>query len=632
MEPVPVSHPEGIKRLLNGHNEFYNKLASYLKRIRIGGNSLSKDYSEIIEKTSQEIKRLEEEAIYFYQMEKGLIEKPRRNGKNRLSFDKVKKGYSEKVEEERKKRADLKPKLVEQNEMFHFRPVKTAIQLTNEAISHVDHGLYEEAIPKFIDSLEHFSFSKELIFNLGRARIESGDYEGLFDLLDYWFLTEEGDYYHDQLQQIFHLQSDGNLHMGSIIGKTRLAFEVQDDMAEITEGMEEFEGVSIPLPYKVPVSLELERKDKQDVKLFDYDYLKEWTITGERAEHHQYEVVLPISVFRLFLNQFAGTIVKLSHGHFKELTAFSELYLREEKYQHEQLVLDPPDRYDAPMASYALVQIPQENNKEFLNDYRQFVDQYVTKEMSDEEQDAREEAYFANQAEVEAHMERSIELQEQFQRFSNNADHYGKLVAYLDNLKKNTEKPYESLDEARMEEARKEYLSLFGDVFEGIFKNRRVTRMPSPPAEDLNEEKIEVSPNRKVIDKLLGKIVSDDIKIPLDSELSPIIEVIPVSPKSALSHMRIVLEILLVKSVRKLGLDPDGETLFNLMNSTIYTRNKKIDDYMHEIRKTVNQHGAHFDESKQFSVAAEKIDQKRVEALLEKLLEVVEFYVKRFKF
>ncbi|MBO1511877.1 tetratricopeptide repeat protein [Metabacillus bambusae] len=586
---------------------------------------------------------MEESAMQFYKVKKGIIERPK--PKFRLDFDGIKEDKEQKKKDERRKRDELKPALIQQNELYYFGPAKVAIDLTREGLNAYKAGDVNDAIAKLEQAVENFSGNPDLSFNLGKMYLESGmDVAGgLLHLIEY-LLSNTNEYYSKELSKILHLTRSKKLWKGYIDNEEyEIHFEIDDDMVHFDEIPKDF-TFQFYLPYKVPVSLDLERKDKEKIEMVDYQFLKEIFTIDESLQTNLFEITINKGSFTPFVKEFYGTLLELSYDdEVPELTSFKDLHIEqlEQEHYYEGQFNEPKevafDNLNNQLVSVSLVEIHKENRDEFLDLFTGFAKKYLINEKSDEELDQEEDEWeYRQQEEYDSlgRFEMESFLYEEYQSFVGNSQLYGDVSVILYNLENNVPDPYETKNELVFKEKQEMYMAIWGDVFDAVKPQGIANGAITFGGEKKNEvqvvKKLDDSSEEK-LHEILGQVRSEKVKKLLTAHFNDIFDTLEDKAHLSMVPMRLTLEVILQESSLKIGINllngDRRKTLHHLIEETKKKRRypKKINDQMYNIRTMANS-SLHYDALEEYI----SINEVEVKELLSQLLNIVEYFVKRF--
>ncbi|MEH7335339.1 hypothetical protein V7161_22215 [Neobacillus drentensis] len=584
-----------------------------------------------IEDLEQKLVLMEDQVSNFYKRRKGLLGTAKTNRKKLRKSSPIDQtgGSNTKEKIEEKKSA-----LAKHNELYYFGPARTAVTLTREAIMDWEKGILEEALWKQQEACKHYNHL-DFEFNLGKMYLESGiDYsEGLFHLYNYFIHTSDSDYCKAQLYDWLQIEKIEGGYKG-LLSNHSIIIDFEFFREEMTYyGDDEVFQTDLPLPYKAPVSLDLERKDKETITMRDYWYLSElWDPKGEIGR--TYEIKIHQNKFQSFIKEFYSTVIELTkEGSLKELTSFKKLkhqlfmYNLSKKYYHEGAFGEPVEvalPEDESIISILLITIPFENDEEFLDLFRKFSKEHLMNVKSNMEVDEENEddEYWKQQAEYEAHQEKI----DSFETFLKNAELFATLSVILDNLNNDVSDPYHTENTMVYEVAKEHYLQHLGDLFDDMKEEVEQQLHSSPKKKERTGKEKQLD----LIDKILKKVDSEKIHQMLKENLYDAAELVNTRPKLALGPMRLTLEVLLQESCLKIGKsirEGDREKpLFVLINETKDVITREIDTFLYKIRTNANT-ALHYNALRGLI----SLNKNEVETLYSILLQVVDFYVIKFK-
>ena len=284
------------------------------------------------------------------------------------------------------------------NEENYFSKAKKTISLVEKGINDAENVDYKEAIASFKLALQtlpgknYGQLSASLYFNLGKSYFEEGNIEtGLRYIIKYCEMKSDADYYKTALTKLFqfeykrvNIQGEAQrvIKGGTLTGKK---FEAAKGKPIFKKPIK-VDNPRIYLDYKIPVNLEIEKKEKENTLLLDYQYLAR--IHKSSQSHYVYELRLPLCNLSDFMNEFYGTLLEyeLSITLPNDLnTLYTELLvgnkLQESLKHYEQNKYTPLHEFK----SIAIIEVPFEKNHHFLEDYKQFLTLFVLKKKTEKE-------------------------------------------------------------------------------------------------------------------------------------------------------------------------------------------------------------------------------------------------------
>ncbi|WP_099361216.1 hypothetical protein [Fredinandcohnia onubensis] len=577
------------------------------------------------------LQKLEEEVITYANVKKGKIKPNCRRLRQRIPFE-----GSVNLEKE-KKIEEHKTKLANHNELFYFAPAQTAVALTIEAIELWNEGNEEVAIAKQKKAIEHFDHL-DFHFNLGKMYLESGiDYEeGIYYLLTYFVDQSYGDYYKSKLTDLLHIDMEDNIYFGHFDnGSKKINFEIENNEITYNNDADVFH-IGIPLTFKIPISLDLEKRDKEIIKMRDY-----WYITHlyhpEMQDTLTFEIKIHENQSKPFIEEFYSSVLELSKDRkLEELAYFDRLkhqlymYNLKKQYYHQGVFGEPFEvayPQNTSLLSILLIDIPTHHKEEFFDLFKSFALEHLYTVDNEDELDkndirSKEEADEALFAEYQVHQERTDE----YIHFVNQAEYFATLTVLLDNLKKERVDPYHEKNEALFLESKQKYLSHLGDLFSDIQheetqqdKNNRKVHRPKVSQEDKLQEKI---------DEVLNLVNSERVREALKTSLHEARQSIS-TPRLAIGAMRFTLEVLMQECCLGMGKSiKEGhrnKSLFLLVTETKdLIKDKTINTLIYKIRTGGNT-ALHYDAL----IGLISFSKEEVEQHLHWLLQIIEFYVRK---
>ncbi|MCM3693248.1 hypothetical protein [Neobacillus niacini] len=579
-----------------------------------------------VDELVQILKKKEDHVSNYYKKKKGLIE-PQKGTRKRLG----RQNPLDKNKEKEEKRTNL----LNHNELFYFGPARTAISLTRDALKKWEQGALEAAIEKQQEAMEHFDHD-DFEFNLGKMYVESGlNYqEGLFHLINYFERKDEADHYKTVLMDYLNIEMEEDAYYGYLSdGDVEVNFEVSDH--EISFGDESVFQTSVPLAFKIPVNLNLERKDTEKIQYRDYWYITELQDSTD-ADVCSYEIKIHQNKSKEFIEVFYSTVIELSQeGKMDELSSFDTLkhklflYNLQKQYYHQGMHDEPfeiafPE--DTSLISILLIELPLENNQEFLDLFMRFASEHLFTvnnydEISEEEID---EAEYTALGDWEAQQDKKHE----YLSFLKQSELFATLTVLLDNLKNNIPDPYQAENESLFLSAKEQYLAHLGDLFDEIKDEHPDNGKKVYPKREENTKQ-----NDKLlqeIDHILEQIRSDKVRQSLRMLLYDARNSLESTPRQSVGTMRLTLEVLIKESCLTVGYSlTEGNKKKNLYQLILDTKervSKNIDQLIYKIRTNGN-NALHYDEIRGLITFSEK----EAKDHLNWLLQVIDFYVKKFK-
>ncbi|WP_342564261.1 hypothetical protein NST84_03440 [Paenibacillus sp. FSL R7-0345] len=536
--------------------------------------------------------------------------------------------------EKRRERDRTKLDRIHYNKSNYFGPIEERLEQSRDAIHLYSDNKKEEAINLFIKVVEEsLSVIKtpQLYFNLGKVLLEEGYSQGIFYLVVYALHVDNGDWYGELIREWFPITVKHDRISVILPDGQILNILIESDIYKLDDNIPEIEPLVLPLHYKTPISLRLEREDKDLITYLDYKYLHR--IYDQSDISIVYEIMIPKSYFPVFYQEFMGTIEQM--GNYSILTDFDALYL--ECYIHElKMKFDHPYHFDSngqepklllmkEVVSILTINLPLELEEGFIESFRYFLDKFVTQEKSDEEMDADEDQYIEDEME---RMGEEFELLNDYavkMQFSHEYSYYqtmGELFAELgvvdDNLCKGIENPYETKNIVLNQQLINDYMELFENIFDEFKLEEKLSIVQHQPKDD--------------IEQLIQRIRDLETKNVIAQRISSIKSVITVDPPSALSHMRVVLEVIMKKLFLKLRREityPNGNAieLDKLMGLTRNDRPKLIDNAMYNIKSKANT-VLHFTAlQEKNNIPMPLVDKENALQLYDSLKKVMRYYI-----
>lgn len=166
--------------------------------------------------------------------------------------------------------------LIKKNENKFFRPAHKSIVMAEQSIKEWSKKNFEVAIKNMREALKCFEHA-EIKFNLGKMYLSHGvEYvEGVAQLLEYYRSSSSYDLYSIEIKKLFSLKDRNGILTGTIRGiEGNLDFKVDKEGYLHIDEDKVFYVAEIPLPFKLPISLNLQRKDNEEIQNEDYRYQK----------------------------------------------------------------------------------------------------------------------------------------------------------------------------------------------------------------------------------------------------------------------------------------------------------------------------------------------------------------------
>jgi hypothetical protein len=364
------------------------------------------------------------------------------------------------------------------NEENYFSKAKKTISLVEKGINDAENGDEKEAIASFKLALQtlpdknYGQLTASLYFNLGKSYFEEGNIEtGLRYFIKYCEMQNDADYYKVELTKRFqfeykrvNIQGEAQrvIKGGTLIGKT---FKVAKGKPIFKKPIK-VDNPRIFIDYKIPVNLEIETKEKENILLLDYKYIAR--IHKSLQGYYLYEILLPLCNFSDFMNEFYGTLLEyeLSITLPNDLnTLYTELFVGnklQESLKHYEQKYTPLHEFK----SIALIKVPFEKNHHFLEDYKQFLSLFVLKQKNEKEL-VQEEIEKIKQQYLQ---QEKFELEQMWMQYEAEYYHhlktreeYAKLCLRLYNLENGI--PYDTDNKEIYNQAISQYLKLLGNAF-----------------------------------------------------------------------------------------------------------------------------------------------------------------------
>lgn len=501
------------------------------------------------------------------------------------SYEVCKKEAGEKAQE-RKRRFSYDPMpsqekqkyldgLLNYNESFYYGPAKAAIDMTNQAILEAESGNTPLAKELFTEAYENFEHPA-LLFNLGKFLLESDDPDGLIHLLNYALGNQQLDWHSAQLHSLFNICNHYPIlsgEFGEYVYRITLDYEQRD--VEELDIQPYLQGYKLNLPYKIPLSLNLEPHSNALPSLEDYDYICE--LSPCEPGITELEIKVPLEHWRTFLEEFEGVIYDLSES-YEAVFDFEKVFWNELKLPKYL----SPDSYDPsfmePAISLIRARMQTEHSHELVQMFGEFMLKHTERFLSDGDS---ESMLYAEQPPEEYYISEEYD-----QFYTHNEKKYAILSACLHNIEQGAKNPFLFLDHEVYKKAR----SKFRKMFAGI-----AHILEPEDAEDPSESKLSVYWSE--LDRFCAGLRNRSLADAMENEVRCILNVILHQPVSTLQHMRRSLEILVNEVYFKIHRIPTHDTLNSIINMINRRHNKyDINSHMYNIRKTANKH-LHYDKS-----------------------------------
>lgn len=514
--------------------------------------------------------------------------------------------------------------LIKSNEEKFFRPAQKSVVMAEKSIKEWRSNKCEEAIVIMADAYDCYKH-KEIQFNLGKMYLAHGEHyiDGLVHLIEYYFSSNSYDFYSIELKKLFSLQESHGVLTGKIDGEgSTLNFILDKDGYLNFEDERERFRAEIPLSFKLPISLNLQRKDKQNIENEDYRYLKELLSDVKEKE---YEVVIERHKFTKFFSDFYGTVLELTkdESNIVPLAAFEELKmdlflsnLRREHYvrgEDEPAEIAFPE--DESLMSILKIKVSPKNMNDFILLFREFARRNLISTESDWEIEDQFGEYEQQIAERENEYERRVE----YVQLLEHGKEYAKLKCVLSNIKRETPEPY-LFKEEEYQIFYNDYVSRFQPYYLDVIEDRK----------QIKEVRIDNTDNYSRISNQIGEVRNEILREKLVKQIIDIENQIKVNPNFSLNPMRVTLEGVIKEACRKRNipvLKEKGNTTSSRNLMTLY-KELKLNDLSKEILHLVNKGNtaSHYDYLNSFI----SVDKNEAKELFDILLLCIRFMTKKF--
>ncbi|MCM3255581.1 hypothetical protein [Priestia aryabhattai] len=454
-------------------------------------------------------------------------------------------GELKEYEVNKQRRRANRQKKIEENMSTYFKPSEIALQLNHKAINLAMSKDEDTAIEPFTTAYhsfpsvppKEFRISNDaylpICFNLGSVVFNNGNLEDGFQLLtDYYIATNEGDYYRDHFQSLFHIEESFEKRK-RIIKATYDGIHFTRNHKGVyveTNNVEEYHRID--LPFKHPVSLNIEYKDKDSPELLDYYFLHQ-LIPYKEDDVTRYEIILPLKSIPVFIKEFYPSILAeptLRHELIKSFDEFIAENVIAKGREKVRRRYDYPELYTQYFKSVLFITLPNHLTDAFLEEYRQFIKTYVIHEITDNERDELElESLRKNYEEISGWFRSQLKMEFQLER--EHHQHVAKIFADLktveQNLCLNKRNLFEIVPGSLHDDYQQSYLQLLDGVFDDITTVENVSKQ----TDLLNLKDLDFRDN--------------ELKISIQHYWSIMLQLVEVDPSAALAKMRLVLEKLL---------------------------------------------------------------------------------------
>jgi hypothetical protein len=513
-----------------------------------------------------------------------------------------------------KKREREKEWRLQFNENFYFGPAQKGLELNEQGILFAKNGDSQKAYGMFEQANKHFNEGSNvnnsaILLNQAKCLLENGDKAGIVFLIIYFNSQQDYiDYSVEKLKCDFNFSFENDMVQGYLFNY-RFEIELIDrqKISSITTEPE-MELIHIDIPYKHPVFLELEGKDKDIITLQDYEYL--WKLDSNNDKTIDFEVRVPLKNWRKIFEFFNDETLLQLEATYIPLTPFEKIFLLE--LDNLKLPEEAQDR-NYTKVSLLRVSLPKINERDFTELFQHYLKPYFPSPLSEEEMEVVLELERMKEWE-DYQPDNSWELQEDYySRFADIEHCYSLIYAYIFQSENGQKNPFANLNTETYAEGQRKFRNFFPE----IFVECPLIKSPS----DKYKERLSL-----LIYKIKSKEVTDLIK----SEFEEIISLSFIYKKTdaSLFHMRRALEIVVRESYYKLGRENLKENLNSMIQGINLNNNKSyINTHMNDIRITANKI-IHYSKDEKSQV---KITIEESRELLRKLFIVSEFLVDVFE-
>ncbi|MCM3255580.1 hypothetical protein [Priestia aryabhattai] len=530
-----------------------------------------------------------------------------------------------------KKRNEKREERTVRNQQNYFERANESVLLVEIGLDYERKGHIKDAITSFKMALKDApndsrQLYSSLCFNLGKAYFESGDTKlGLYYLTKYCSLQSEGDYYKSILNQLFQLRyksvtingkTFNVLKTGKLNGKE---FKVTKSKVNFAKSLSNRTQSKLELEYKIPYSLELEFKDKEEITMLDYQYLIQFNRSSSKS--YFYELVLPLNKFSVFMEEFYGTLIEygIQIQPLNDLdTLYTELFVLQ-KLQNSLKYYEPQElELLQAFKSVILIEVPSSKRDSLIDDYKRFLSLYVLEQKTDEELDQVEVEKIKENFEHEQYiglMQNYRDYQADYEHHLKVKDEYARLCVYLYNLEHGIPAPLKTENLEIYNKAQTYYWSLLGSAFSIYEKN----------SSEKNEEGVfsELAFQNQLLKK--GILIQWDV----------IHEILTIDPYSALQKIRILIEAIInevfnVKGYSFLGKNGIELNLKEKCDRINWALNQDIRKKLDKLRFKGNFGSHYIDIKENYFSYLEPVTKEQVVQYLCYLKEVITYLVKRF--
>lgn len=445
-----------------------------------------------------------------------------------------------------------KKELITRNESFYFRPAAIGVEKAYQSIRRWRNGDLTAAISLMEEAKDNFPESEDLLFNLSKMYIEEGTnkLKGLTLLLNYYIFRDNSNYYKKKIRELFYIEEDDTYYAGSImIENQKITFYVDEEQNMQIENDHAIEMLNnIPLAFKVPRNLNLERKDKENIEFLDYKFVKEII----KDDYLTFELNLPKEKFLVFISEFYATVLELAGKEkietlidFKELELTLKMKNISRKYYHQGM--DEPVELAIPLdeqlISVLKFTVPFHKENEALIVFRLFCKKYI---ITNETQKELEEAFVEKErieTEAQGDWQSKMEKKEELKRLLKMSKEYAELKIIQSNIKMGKENSFEFNTEEYevFEEYRMDFISNFNEKYKELL--------------DINNDFKVMNQNNRAyqINELMLMIADKNFRDNINIRLNEIIVEMKNFPHLTLNPMRSVLEGTIKKIYSKKG-------------------------------------------------------------------------------
>ena len=501
-------------------------------------------------------------------------------------------GYHRKLkefEENKEKRLRNRKKQMKENEEAFFKQAELALQINKKGIDQSINGDNEAAIDFFVEAYQSFPEVKirdgmesnpawlSICFNLGKALFNEGYLEDGFEyLMHYYTKTFEGNATRDALQHMFSIV-EKYVDRRRVITATYDGINFFLDKEGISTKMDGINHFQlIDLSFKQPVSLQIEGRSKDHPELLDYFFLHKLYPSTETQT--RYEILLPLNKVAVFRNEFYRTLSTNEHFITNMINDFNQLrteYIVADIQERTRKFSDYPESYAQRFKSVLYVDVPTYLDESFNEEYRQFINSYVSNEVSDNEMDEEELLQLKGSlGELNGWLFSILEREhhDAQEHHRHVAELYADLKVMEQNFLQNDVMPFMIDRDSDYEGFKLEYLQLLDRVFDqkAFLKEREVY------VEDVETILFQ--------DKAL--------EASINQHLLTIRQLIDVDVRSAIAKMRFVLEELLSHILDREGYSLYGEE-YRLTSTQMILKIKsrigeKLKDNMIQLQNKAN--------------------------------------------